>query len=86
MAEILTTKNTPISLDESKQAARSGTPEPEPAKHSGGRSLGTFFIGVLFLVALILLIWIIISLFKSNSGIDAILPFLDKTETKELIF
>lgn len=75
-----------ISLDESKKAARSDIPEVKPAKHSGGRNLGTFFIGLVFLVALILLIWIIISLFKSNSGIDTILPFLDKTETKELIF
>ena len=75
-----------ISLDESKQVARSAIPEPKPAKHPGGRNLGTVIMGLIFLVALILFIWIIISLFKADSGIDVILPFLDKTETKELIF
>ena len=82
----LAVKDTLISLDESKQVARSSIPEPKPAKHPGGRNLGMVVLGLIFVVALILFIWIIISLFSSDSGIEVILPFLDKTETKELIF
>ena len=75
-----------LSLDESKQIARKNIPEAQPAKHPGGRSFGAFVMGLILLMAVILFIWIVVSLFRADSGIEVIFPFLDKTETKELIF
>lgn len=84
--ENLIAKDTLISSDESKQVARSNIPEPKPAKHLRTCNLSTVVMGLIFVGALVLFIWIIVSLFRSDSGIDVVLPFLDKAVTKELIF
>ncbi|MEX0594592.1 MAG: hypothetical protein WD157_00635 [Patescibacteria group bacterium] len=61
-----------ISLDESKQPARSELPQP---KHPGApelRRLGIILVGLIFLTALVLLIWIIVSLFSSRFSLDSL--------------
>ncbi len=64
-----------LSLDKDKAAARTEAPLPNAAKPEL-RSIGVTAVAILFLLAFVLLVWIVISLVRPNSGLDAVFPFL----------
>lgn len=73
-----------ISLDQSRNPARFDRPEPKKAKAPELRLIMTVVVAAVFLLALVLFIWIIISLFSSKYSFDA-LPLLDSSkEAKSL--
>ncbi len=47
---------------------KAGTPEL--------RSLGVTAVAIIFLLAFVFLVWIVIALFRPDSGLDAVLPFM----------
>ncbi|MEX1051915.1 MAG: hypothetical protein WEC83_00815 [Patescibacteria group bacterium] len=64
-----------LSLDENKRVAREEAPLPKAGKPEL-RSLGVTAVAVIFLLAFVLLVWIVIALVRPNSGLETILPFL----------
>lgn len=68
-----------LSLDKDKQIARQDLPLPKAAKPEL-HSLAVTAVSIIFLLAFVLLVWIVISLVRSDSGLDTVLPFISSGE------